>query len=44
MGFEVVGIILVCVAIIYSFYKKQNEIALALIIALLILLYLIGYL
>lgn len=44
MGFEIVGVILVCVAILYSFYKKQNEIALALIIALLVLLYMVGYL
>lgn len=44
MGFEVIGIILVCVAIIYSFYKKQNDVAFPLIITLFALLYLVGYL
>jgi len=43
-GFELVGIILVCVAIVYSFYKKKDNIALSLIIVLLVLLYLLGYL
>ncbi len=44
MGFEIVGIILVCVAVLYSFYKKQNEIAFPLIITLFVLLYMVGYL
>lgn len=43
-GLEIVGIILVCVAIIMSFYKKKDSQALALVIVLLILLYLLGYL
>jgi len=44
VGFEIIGIILVCVAVIYSFYKKKDKTAMALIIALLILLFLLGYL
>ncbi len=36
VGFEIVGVILVCVAIIYSFYKKRDKVALALIITLLL--------
>ena len=44
VGLELFGILLVCVAIIYSFYKKKDNIALSLIIVLLILLYLLGYL
>ena len=43
VGFEIVGIILVCIAIIYSFYKKRDKAALALIITLIILLLLLGY-
>ena len=44
VGFELIGVILVGIAIIYSFYKKKDKIALTLIIVLLILLYLLGYL
>lgn len=44
VGFEIVGIVLVGIAIIYSFYKRKDKIALTLIIVLLILLYLLGYL
>lgn len=44
IGLEIVGIILVSAAIVYSFYKKQDKVALALIIVLLILLFLLGYL
>lgn len=44
MGLELIGVILVGVSIIYAFYKKKDNIALALIITLLILLYLLGYL
>ena len=43
-GFELVGIMLVCVSIIYSFYKKKDNVALSLIIVLLVLLYLLEYL
>lgn len=43
-GFEIVGIALVAVSIIYSFYKKHDKVALSLIIVLLVLLYLLGYL
>ncbi len=42
-GFEVVGIILVAVSIVYSFIKKQDKVALALIIVLLVLLYMLGF-
>ncbi len=44
VGFEIVGILLVGVAIIYAFYKKKDKVAIALIIVLLVLLYLLGYL
>ncbi len=44
MGFEIVGIILMVVAILYSFYKKKDTVALALIIGLLIVLYMLEYL
>lgn len=44
MGLELVGILLVCAAIIYAFIKKKNEIALGLVIVLIMLLYLLGYL
>jgi len=37
------GVSLVAVAIIYSFYKKKDNTALALIIVLLVLLVLLGY-
>lgn len=43
-GFEIFGIILVAVSIVYSFYKKKDNVALSLIIVLLVLLYLLGYL
>lgn len=41
---ELFGIILVCVSIIYATYKKKTTLALALIIALLALLKLLGIL
>lgn len=44
VGFDLVGIILVVVSIIYSFIKKREKVGLALIIVLLVLLYLLGYL
>lgn len=44
VGFELFGIILVVIAIIYSFIKKKEIMGLALIIVLLVLLYLLGYL
>lgn len=44
IGLEVVGVALVCVSIIYSFYKKQDKVGIALIIVLLVLLYMLGYL
>lgn len=43
VGLEIVGVVLVSVAIIYSFIKKKDKVALALIIALLMLLFLLGY-
>ncbi|MFH1440097.1 MAG: hypothetical protein ABIG89_06010 [Candidatus Woesearchaeota archaeon] len=43
VGFEIVGILLVGAAIIYSFYKKKDRIAMALIIVLLIILFMLGY-
>ena len=43
VGYEIIGVILVVVSIIYSFYKKHDRTALALIIALLVLMYLLGY-
>jgi len=43
-GFEIVGIMLVLIAIVYSFAKRKDNVGLALIIVLLILLYLLGYL
>ncbi len=43
-GFELIGVSLVIVSIIYSFIKKNERAGLALIIVLLVLLYLLGYL
>ncbi len=43
-GFELVGIALVVVSIIYSFYKKNDKLALTLMIVLLALLLTLGYL
>ncbi|MBI1973091.1 hypothetical protein HYS50_03730 [Candidatus Woesearchaeota archaeon] len=43
-GFDLVGIALVVVAIVYAFFKKKDRVALALIIVLLVLLYILGYL
>ena len=43
-GFDLFGVILVGVAIVYAFYKKQDKLAMALIIVLLILLLILGYL
>ena len=43
-NFELFGIILVCIAIVYAFYKKNDKIAISLIIVLLVLLILLGYL
>ncbi|MBI4143789.1 hypothetical protein HY486_00895 [Candidatus Woesearchaeota archaeon] len=43
-GLEVVGIALVAVSIVYSFYKKHDRTGMALIIVLLVLLSLLGYL
>lgn len=42
-GFDIVGIALVVVAIVYSFVKKKDKVGLALIIVLLVLLYMLGY-
>lgn len=42
-GLEVFGVALVGVAIIYAFYKKQDRTAIALIIVLLTLMYMLGY-
>lgn len=42
-GFDLVGVSLVVVAIIYSFVKKKDKEGMALIIVLLILLYMLGY-
>jgi apolipoprotein N-acyltransferase len=44
MGFEIIGVILVAISIVYAFYKKKDKIALGLIIVLLLILYLLGYL
>lgn len=43
-GLELFGIALVVVSIVYAFYKKNDRLALALIIVLLVLLYLLGFL
>lgn len=43
IGLELFGILLVIVAIIYSFYKKHDNMALALIIVLLVLFVMLGY-
>lgn len=43
-GLELFGVALVVVSIVYAFYKKKDRLALALIIVLLVLLYLLGYL
>jgi len=43
-GFEIIGVILVAISIVYSFYKKNEKVALSLIIVLLVLLSLLGYL
>ena len=40
-GFEIVGILLVIVAIIYAFIKKKDKLGMALIIVLLVLLYML---
>lgn len=42
-GLELVGVLLVGVAIIMAFKKKNDRLALSLIIVLLVLLYLLGY-
>ena len=47
IGFELVGVLLVSIAIIFAFVKRQDKLALALIItlmALLLLLSQLGYL
>lgn len=44
MGAEILGILMVGMAIAYSFYKKNDKLGVALIIVLLMLLYLLGYL
>ncbi len=43
-GYELIGVTLVVVSIVYSFIKKRDRTALALMITLLVLLYLLGYL
>jgi len=40
-GFEIVGILLVIVAIIYSFIKGKDKLGMALIIVLLVLLFML---
>lgn len=42
-GMDLIGIILVCFSIVYSFYKKKEFVGIALIIVLLVLLYILGY-
>lgn len=42
-GLELVGIALVAIAIVMAFRKKNDRLALSLIIVLLVLLYLLGY-
>ncbi len=44
MTLELIGVALVVVAIFYSMYKKNTTTALSLFIALLFLLYILGYL
>lgn len=41
--FEIIGISLVVISVVYAFCKKNNRKGLALIIVLLILLFLLGY-
>jgi len=43
-GLELFGVGFVVVAIVYAFYKKNDKLALALIIVLLALLFLLGQL
>jgi len=43
VGYEIAGVILVGVSIVYSFIKKYDKTALALIIVLLALLLILGY-
>jgi len=42
VGYELIGVILVAISIVYSFIKKHDKTAFALIIVLLALLYLLG--
>ena len=44
VGLEIFGIALVVLAIVYAFYRKNDRLALALTIVLLVLLFLLGYL
>ena len=43
-GLDIFGIALVGIAIVYAFWKKQDKLALALVIVLLAVLLLLGYL
>lgn len=42
VGFELFGIILVCISIIWAFYKKKENVGLGLIITLLLVLILLN--
>ena len=44
VGYEIMGVTLVAISIVYSFIKKHDKTAMALMIVLLVLLYFIGYL
>lgn len=43
MGLELIGVVLVMIAIIYSFYRKRDTVAFCLVITLVSMLYLLGY-
>lgn len=43
-GLEILGIALVVIAIVYSFFKKKDKVGLALIIVLLVLLFMLSQL
>ena len=43
-GLELFGIALVCLAIIYAFFKRKDKLGLSLIIVLLVLLFILGQL
>ncbi|MFH1225307.1 MAG: hypothetical protein V1676_05915 [Candidatus Diapherotrites archaeon] len=43
MGAEILGLLMIAASMVFAFYRKRNELGLALLIILFIVAYMLGY-